>query len=250
MRVIIYIFILLSMVLTAEARDAELVVEKYPPFFNNELPGGGMIPEIIDAAFKAAKSDFKVKIVHKPYARAIRELKKGLYPMHSGASSHEMNSEDMKLIKIYTPINVRWILVRYNKDIPKDLKKLTIGTYIDSFDSKLLREQGYTVDEKPTLDSQLKSLYSGRVDLISLVDLAFYSKVKELYPSEVNKFKEKTYLLIGGDIYISLKHPQGKEINEVFEKGFKIIKKDGTFLKIVEKYYGKGKVPKEIIETK
>lgn len=250
MRVIIYVFILLSIALSAEARDAELVVEKYPPFFNNELAGGGMIPEIIDSAFKAANSDFKVKIIHKPYARAIRELKKGLYPMHSGASSHEMSSEDMKFIKVYTPINVRWIFVSYNKSVPKELKTLTIGTYIDSFEAKLLREQGYKVDEKPNLDSQLKSLYSGRVDLISLVDLAFYSKVKELYPNEINKFKEKTYLLIGGDIYISLKHPQGKEIDEVFEKGFKIIKKDGTLLKIVEKYYGKGKVPKEIIEIK
>lgn len=224
---------------------ADIVCEDFPPFFTPSLPGDGMAGEIIREAFK--ENNVAVRFNYVPYARALIYFKEGKFPVHVGTSAVFSEAEKSTFIS-RSFIWVRWRLFTYKKPAPEfnslaHLKSLKIGSYIGATDTALYRKAGLQPFEQKSMDALLKMLHYGRVDAVSIIDLAFYSKARELYPDESDLFKASAPIFqTDGSVMFSKKHPDGEKLARLFEKGLAGLRKNGRLRQIVERYYG-GKLP-------
>ena len=224
---------------------ADIVCEDFAPFFSHSLPVDGMVGEIVREAYK--DSGVAIRFSYVPYARALIYFKEGKYPVHVGTSA--VFSEGEKSAMIIRPfMRIRWRLFTYGKSAPEfkalaDLKALQIGSYIGAFDTAIYRKAGLQPFEQSSMDALLKMLHYGRVDAVSIVDMAFYAKAKQLYPNESDQFKASAPVFqTDGSVMFSKKHPDGEKLSLIFEKGLAELKRSGRLRQIVERYYG-GKVP-------
>lgn len=133
-------------------KEVELISEDFPPYFSKKMQNGGIVTEIINESFKAAKVDYELKLIHEPYIRAIYNFKDGKYVMHSGASWGNFSEYEKKNIYKKFLFQVRWALFSYNKEIDDKLEKVRVGAYKGGADVEILRKMGYFVEEKPHMD--------------------------------------------------------------------------------------------------
>ena len=235
----------------ASALTADVICEDFPPYFSPSLPGDGMTGEILREAFKS--SGVTVRFSYVPYARALIYFRDGKYPIHTGTSA-VFSAEEKNAAMIISPfIKVRWRLFSYNRPIPdyrtlKDLRAYQIGSYIGAADIPVYRNAGIRPMELSSMDSLVKMLHYGRIDFVSICDIAFYPKARELYPDELDRFKvSRPVLEVDGSVMFSKKHPEGERLAALYKKGFNELKRSGGLQRIVEKYYGKGKMSADIL---
>lgn len=101
--------------------------------------------------------------------------------------------------------------------------------------------------EESTKESQVRKLHKGRADLAIIGLLTGKELIKRLYPNEVDSFQvlSKPFLELPSSICFYKAYPQVEQYTQKFIQGFTKIKRNGTYIKIMEKYYGKESIPKE-----
>jgi polar amino acid transport system substrate-binding protein len=234
----------------AQNGTIEVVCEDFAPYFSASLPNDGILGGIVREAFKNA--GYQVHINYIPYARAVMYIKEGKYPVNLGTWSVFANDPEKVNISYVSCFNVAWRFFSYDKPVPqykelKDLKGFKIGTYLGAMDNPIFAENGLKVEEKTNMDSLVKMLQMNRLDLVSITDAAFIQKAKELFPTEIEKFKfEKPWIVVDGSVMFSNKHPDGLKFYKIFLEESKKLNSSGYILSSLEKYYGKGKVPEDI----
>jgi polar amino acid transport system substrate-binding protein len=236
---------------TAAALTADVICEDFPPYFSPSLPFDGMVGEILQESFKG--SGVAVRFNYVPYARALKYFKDGKYPIHTGTSAVFTADDKAAAMSIVPFVKVRWCLFSYNRPIPEyrkieDLRQWQIGSYIGAVDIAMFRNAGIRTQELRSMDVLVKMLHYGRIDFVSICDIAFYPKARELYPDEMDRFKVSRPLFeVDGSVMFTKKHPDGERLSALFKKGFAALKSSGGLRRIVEKYYGKGKMPDDIL---
>jgi ABC-type amino acid transport substrate-binding protein len=93
-----------------------------------------------------------------------------------------------------------------------------------------------------------RKLQTKRIDMFIATELGGWGAIKKKYPRDVEKFamtpKPILNFIGSGDIVFPHKNSRLKEI---FELGFSQLKNNGTYFNILEKYYGKKNIPKELL---
>ena len=80
-------------------------------------------------------------------------------------------------------------------------------------------------------------------------DLTSKLLIKELFGSDADLVEvPKEILNDGYGLYFNKKNRLYPEVVYEFDRGMKRIKENGKYLEIVEKYYGKGKVPRIVLD--
>lgn len=180
----------------AEAQTIKFVTEEYPPY-NFSTPSGanGSSVEQVAAIMDALKLPYTIEVL--PWARA--------YMLAETDASHcvfttGLNAEREKRFQWVQPLLVDHMIMvrRKGSDIAPDTidaaKRFTIGTQREDFSATYLTEHGFQkIDYATNLDSTLKKLIAGRIDLMMTSEKTFESMRAEGKPVEAALMLEGKY---------------------------------------------------------
>ncbi len=247
--------VVLSAIAEGAFAQAEVKVAaiEYPPYLSASLPGGGLSIELLQAALKAA--GYKVVPDFLPPARATVEFTAARYAVSLFSGDYSKNPEIVQVRNINTLMTffynkakgeVAWTSLADLKGKRMGTTRMTGGGA--SGVMKPILDAGVLADENDNIEDAFKKLAAGRVDIVFSVDLSGVVIAQRLFPGETNiVMAKKPYMVVAGGPYFNTKAPGGEKLSKDFAAGWAVIARDGTALAILEKYFGKGKVPSETL---
>jgi polar amino acid transport system substrate-binding protein len=229
------------------AKEILIVSGEFPPLVSENLPGYGMISNIVTAIMKDTKLPFKIKFY--PWARCEEMVRSG---EAFAAFPYALNAQRQKEFYFSNPIftsNDKFFYLNNNKKITKDFFN---NTKLSDFKSYIFGGQlGYWYGSKDDVDklgiqsewttsteSLIKMLYNRRIDFfIDQNDVSrFY--INKLYPNQSSLFGslkanakvQFSYLMA------SRKYSDAKEIINKVNISLNKLQTSGVLDKILKNY--------------
>jgi len=128
---------------------------------------------------------------------------------------------------------------------PDDLKNKTVGVVRGTGSVSVLQKAGANLDIANNKDLLMEKLVHGRYDIAVVADLTGLYSLKAL--NRIDDYGYESLYSSPLDLIFSKKNPASAGVREKFNSGLKKIKEDGTFIKILKKYYPNGQVNKEAL---
>ena len=220
----------------------EISTGHYPPWAGQELPGQGVINQLVTAAF--ASQGLKVHYAHLPWKRALEETRRGNF----AASSFWLPGPDQReFLHLSDPlIDTRTVFFQRAEDPPvhweqiADLAPYRIGatigfTYTAEFNQAV--DQGqirvlFVPDER----QNLKLLFGGRIDLFAASEVTGLQMASEL-DFERDRLRVVQPPLIQSPVYLlfSTEHPRGAQLMARFNEGLRQIRANGDYQRILDR---------------
>ena len=206
-----------AMVLGVEAAErVDVAAFEYPPIYQNEIDKG-VAGDLAVAAFKAADVDAELQLA--PEVRI-------------GSVIHYVTQTFLYDRRRF-PEGIRY------SDLGQ-LAHFQIGVLNSSGIMKLLQKSpGLKLAPNTVHEGSAKQLYQGRIDLWAVVDLTGHLYLSRLFAAEADRF-ERTASFNRGDVSLicSRKRDPDGIYAQKFAEGLARIKKNGTYMQIMAKYYG------------
>lgn len=223
---------------TEASGDAQMVDE------NGKLTGS--VVELFQELQKRVGNRSIIELV--PWARGYKALQENANTI---LFSVTRTPEREKLFKWVGPvIRAKWYFYAKKGSGIKiqkleDAKKVTrIGTYKDDAREQFLKQNGFTnLESAPNNEPNFKKLVLNRVDLIVLTNVgAGITAKKAGYTMEDI---EVVFEIKSTDLYIAFSSGTSDETVERWRSALGVMKKDGSFKKIYQKWYPGEAIPNE-----
>ncbi len=227
---------------------------EYPPLFQKKATEGkgfGIARDITTEAFKAVGRDVEYRII--PMARCILMSKK--FAANLGAINWYKNAGKLDQVVYENVTHSKFVLFYKKEKFPEGIgfNKIhdlmaygKIGNVRGSSTTRIVNKASLPIDWSTDLGENFVKLKADRYDLAIAIELAGWAMLNQMNPDDVGKYDRNPTPLM--EIPISLVVPKrNMKVYEDFKKGIKIIKENGVFHEIAERYYGKGKVPAEVL---
>ena len=224
----------------SENRIITLATVNWEPFFGSNLPNGGFYTEISKSAFE--KVGYQLETAFVPWKRALTGAIHGNYDGLLGA----YYTEDRTKYFSYTNAVYDDELVFFSRaedDITfkelKDLSAYKIGVRRASAQSdKLKKEPSLTIEEVNEDLQSLNKLIAKRIDLFVTGKIYLLNLINTNHPELRNRIKIVNPAFQVEKLYnpITKKITDHEKIAADFNRGLELIKKDGTYNKILKKY--------------
>ncbi len=240
--------VLLSLILTliislspAIAKDFTILSGEWAPYVSESLPGGGPTGQIVTEAMAAVGHTVQFKYVPWKRTEVMTQAGKSIatFPWST-------TSEFEKTCYLSSPLAVQKMVFFYLKSKHPGwdytdlnaLKRLKVGGSLGYSYVQLFEDAGIKASYAPTIEHSLKKLISERIDVAPESQLVGWNTIKEKFSSDADKIASSETALFKKPLYlmVSKNHPQGKELFDAFEKGFKMIKDNGRYRQILDKY--------------
>ena len=177
-----------------------------------------------------------------PWKRAMEGVKSGSFDILPNAWMTEERKEFMRYSKPYTTNKIKFIKLaedpfEYNGISSLDGKKIgVIRGY--GYGNEFMEADNFEKEVASDFISNIKKLVGNRFDLTLEDEIVARIKIAKYDQSILDKIEFTENPLSSEDLYITcgFKNPQNKQIISAFNKGLKIIKENGTYDKIMEKY--------------
>jgi len=219
---------------------------EYPPIYQNEADKG-LAGDLVLEAFKAVNIDAKFQFT--PVARMVVTVGNGEALCGIGGAVLFDAPEVKPAVTVGPAVQyVSQVYVYSTKKYPQglvfarpeDAAPYRIGVLNASGIMKFLEKTpGLKLEAATGHDSTAKQLQMGRVDLWAIVDLTGLMYMKKLFPAESVDYRY-TKAFNRGDVSVVFskkQDPEGAYLKK-FQEGLAAIKKNGTYMKVMAKYYG------------
>jgi polar amino acid transport system substrate-binding protein len=171
----------------AHAETIHFVTEEYPPYnFSTDRGASGASVDQVALITQAVKLPYEIEVL--PWARAFALAESE--PFHCVFTTGH-DAERDKNFKWIEPLLVDQLIMVRRKDSaiePRSLdeaKQFIVGTQREDFSANYLKEHGFQkIDYAVSLDSTLKKLIAGRVDLMMTSEKTFESMRADGKPIE------------------------------------------------------------------
>ncbi len=133
----------------------------------------------------------------------------------------------------------------------KDLQGHTLGVLRGTMEDKnIFIENGVKVEESDSVESLIRKLKAGRIDLCILVSLTGEPVIKRLFPDEVDKFIQVNIpaSIRPITIMIDMDDPEGVVIAERYRNVLVDTMQGARYREVLEGFYGKGRIPADRAE--
>lgn len=216
-----------------------------PPFYSPGLAKDGMAGEIVHALL--AESGMKGRIHYFPLKRLLTDLRNN----HLGDPDNFAGQKFSAIVPValyrtaffyYRPRHPKGM--QYRK--PEDLNGYKIGMIRGTLENRsYFDNNAIKVSEADSVQTLFRQLKEGRIDLCGVIRETGLHTVKQMYPAEADNFVPLEIPKSTGPITIMIDadYPDGSAVGAKIDEALKRIIKNGKYLQILEKYYGKGKVP-------
>ncbi len=226
----------------SEAKTIKLATGEYPPYASAEIPGYGLVTEIISAAMKEMGN--KPEYIFYPWKRCESSVKKGKI---WATFPYGINNERAKVFLFSDVLLVTSTKFFYYKKHTKnkiewnslsDLKPYKIGGVLGYYYEADFKKAEFSVDYAPSEILSIKKLVLGRVAIVPLDEAVGWSLIKKNFPDELVNFGvvEKAHDTSGNFLMVSKSYPDTKKLLKTFNAALKTIKKNGVMKEILKKY--------------
>lgn len=241
---LILIFLLLPLSLVArEKLTITLQTNESSPYWINNGSGKGMGCEIIQAISK--EMDISTKIEFRPLKRMIvdttnNELGNPLFYMN--------NQSFAAIVPIAVTYSAFFSYLPHLQECSRNTHECTqkrIGALKGTIsDPGALVAFGH-FEESYSHESLFKKLRRGRIDLALELDLVGHKTLRTLFPNEVENFEVRIIPETASPIAILIDSStkDALKIGYRYQEGLHRIIKNGTYQKILQKYYGAMPIP-------
>ncbi|QRY68103.1 transporter substrate-binding domain-containing protein [Ensifer sp. PDNC004] len=177
----------LGLVTTAEAQTIKFVTEEYPPYnFSTEAGPSGAAVDQIKLIMERLKQPYTIEVL--PWARAfmLAETDPAYCVFTTGHDAErDGNFQWVEPLLIDHMVMVRQAGSAIAPKSLEDAQQYTVGTQREDFSASYLKEHRFhKIDYAANLDSSLKKLLAGRVDLLMTSEKTFESMRTEGKPVE------------------------------------------------------------------
>ena len=220
-----------------------------PPHTSPVLDGHGMLAKILSESLK--DKGWSIEYNFYPVARLIQMMSNGNIRGTFTAEA-AIDKNDF----YYVPLQINRLIFFYMKDkFPhglsfttlSDLSEYVVGTVRGTPSEAVLTAAGISIESAVDEVQNFKKLQSGRIDLVSTVDVFGLYQIKE------NGFNIDDFGMTNSyDESVSIfailnSDPIAAKVIGDINDGFKAAKRNGRLLEILEGYLGKGNVPDYLI---
>jgi len=236
---------------SAMAKDVmTLAVHDYAPYYNNE--GKGMMIDLYQAICDDAGIDVTFKVL--PVKRAIEYLFQDKVDAFSPGHIF-MTPEQVKQVSLVKTFSVVGIFMYYDPGKKKtvvynsiaDLKGKKLAVVVNSPWIPAYTAAGVAFEEIQTPELLVKMVRAGRVDFIETTLLAGMSLTNNLFKTEMQGFDFVINQAIECSVAFHTSNPKSMALMAKFNASFEKIKKNGTYIRIFESYWGKNNIQKETL---
>ena len=219
---------------------------EYPPIYQDKADKG-LSGDIAIAAFKAAGVDATLRFY--PAARMVRSVVTGETTCGIGGAILFQDPESKPHVVFGDVLQYVSQTFLYDKrkypagvtySSPDQLSAYAIGVLYSSGIMRFLeKHKGLALSTNSSHEGSAKQLASGRIDLWAIVDLTGQHYMEKLFPEQAGYFNPTSGFNTGDvSLVCSLKMDPNSYYLKRFRDGLARIKKDGTYLQIMAKYYG------------
>ena len=231
----------------AAAREAITVLAfEYPPIYQ-DAPDKGLGCEIVAEAFRAV--DIDVQFDFYPVIRMVNSVSSG--KALCGIGGMVLFSDPGVRDNVVFSDTIQYVLqgfLFYVRKYPSgisftnlsDMRGYSIGVLNGSGIMKYPEADGkLTLVSNVTHDGSAMQLHENRIDVWGIVDLTGIMYMKKLYPNEYKQYRiSKEFNRCDISLVFSKALDSHGVYNAKFRSDLWIINKNGTYMKIMEKYYG------------
>ena len=227
----------------------EIFALDLPPYVSTEIAQGGVLNEIVRAAFDEAKMEVYITIV--PLQSMMKyyyaqENAPGFLGRHLGFGTKKKSSlVGIPLLSAnenyfyYKPLHPKGLEF---KGKLSNLKGLTYGA-AKGEDVTLYKNAGINVKKSRAL-SLFKKLKDGRIDFISMPKESTQWFLEKRFGEDKDDFvmmKEESGK-VDISLYFNMNNPRGKKMEKAFKKGLQAIIENGEYARILKKRLTKDEV--------
>lgn len=220
--------------------------------------GGGLAGDILLDAFR--RTGVEVALSVYPIKRGVQALFAGEVDAHSPGALFITGDLQQKIEWVhygkvirayayYLPVTPQHTLPQDPAERARYLKdgRLSVGVLQNSPSAAPLRAQGITVHECLDDAQLIRMLKAGRFQYAISDVYSLATTLAATFPQEKTQFA----MILGEPLTASLAFvkgaPRSAGLKARFEQGLGAMMKDGTFLELNEKYFGRGNVPAAIL---
>lgn len=226
--------------LADESKVIQAASDPWAPFIDPRSPGEGLSMEIIREAY--ATQGYRVKLDYVPWARAEKGVGAGVYDILPPTWRTGQRERVFLFSKPYARNRIVFIKL---KDDPfeynghESLKGKRIGTVRGyGYNNRFYDDGSYEVEAVNNFETNVNKLLAGRIDLTLEDEMVARVKIAAMDPNLLEKIAFTKRPLCERDLHVAsgLRHPRHQEFIRAFNKGLEIIRKNGTYKRIMDKH--------------
>ncbi|MBF0233420.1 MAG: transporter substrate-binding domain-containing protein [Desulfamplus sp.] len=234
--------LLITAATCAASEKVILVTGEWAPYTSEKMEGYGFFTEIVSAVFKEAGIEFEYKFY--PWLRCEDMVQKG---KAFAAFPYALTDERKAVYDFSEPLAKSTGMFFYLKDRIKedvvwekyeDLKKYKVGGTAGYWYEKAFKDAGIELDLAVSDELGMKKLHGGRFDLLATEELVGWEIIKQLFPTEIDKFDivKKPLNETSLHLMVSKSYPDASAITNKVNEALKKIKEKGIYSEILKKY--------------
>ncbi len=249
-RLMIVLFALFFIIPFSFAEEVEILTSEYQPY--SGVSGPAMGCELINAAL--LKEGITVKWTILPQERQKVMVAAGTNIAMAQSPLVISQAEKPDFILNDNPYLFLSVVAFYPKaKYPSglglksiaDLKGKTVGAVRGTGSVALLQNAGAKLDLADDKDILMNKMVSGRYDIAVIADLTGLYSLKAL--NKINEYAYEPLYNSPLDLIFSKKNPASEDLRKKYNSGLAKIKADGTFMKILAKFYPNGQINKDTL---
>ena len=234
----------------------DIVTFNYPPIMGKSaLSDHGVLLEIVEAAFRT--QDIVLDVNFLPVQRAINRIKQGDAFLMIGLKEYfETANTDNLCFFPLMKVNFIFFYLKeafpygFRYTSPEALGATSIGVLRNGVTHIKGKELSLHIDEGTDLYQVFVKLYNRRTTLALAIDLAGLEMINQLYPNERAAFDrddENPFISLTAYAILNRNYPEFEIYAKLFETGLREIVANGSWERIVARYYYPEPIPRSSI---
>lgn len=233
----------------AESDVIEFQSTVTPPIWSPILPDGGIGGAILQLLSTAANLPYRIEYL------PIKRFRQSSAPYLLGDPDILAVQKNYAVLPIMTFRSAFFFYLPHRQTVAvhslKDLKGYNLGVLRGTVEDKsYFTSQGINIEENDSIESLLKKLKKGRIDVCILVKISAQDSIKQFFPQEqqnfaainISKSERPVALIIDQDL------PEARAIAVRYQKVLHKTLRSPKYREILENYYGKNNVPRDWFE--
>jgi ABC-type amino acid transport substrate-binding protein len=229
-----------------------IATHAYAPYYNKK--GKGVIADIYQAIFTEMNIELKLKVL--PIKRGVQELMMGKVDAFSpGAifltSKQKIDTVNDNIFNVMITWMSYWPTSEKNtkEKSLKEMKGERCGVIMNSPYLSVYNQFKINYIKTETPRQLVKMIKHNRVQHSEITLFSGLFLSYNLYPKETEKFHFQKRETLSLGLSFLKKSLRSKKVRAKIQQGFKQIIKAGTYIEILESYWGDNNIPREILPT-
>lgn len=225
-------------------------VHDYLPYYNAQ--GEGLMTEVYKDAYGRFGVDVDIKVL--PIKRGLSYLFENKVDAFSPGNifmSDEMKNNAeweesfiVALVLFYYKPHLKKPIVYKTLD---DLKGYKMAVLVNTSLIPLYKKHNLEYYESESPQRMLKMAKAGHVDFFVITLLTGMTLINQGYPDEAGNFDYIIFKRLPCSLAVSKGNPNHKRIISQFRQSLNDMKSDGSYIQHLERYWGKGNIPKVVL---